>query len=137
MYGKKSFGTVLRGLRQRGRLTMEELAEASGVSVRAIGDMERGRSLVPQRRTVVALAEGLGLGDDEREALLATARAARPTRAVAVAGTVVPPRTVGTSRGGRRSWRSCGRPPNGPRRAGRRRCGSSRDLPAAGRRRWR
>ncbi|MER5202392.1 helix-turn-helix domain-containing protein [Streptomyces sp. NPDC002825] len=95
MYGKKSFGAVLRGLRQRGRLTMEELAEASGVSVRAIGDMERGRSLVPQRRTVVALAEGLGLTDEEREALLATARAARPTRAVAVTGTVVPPRSVG------------------------------------------
>ncbi|MFB7513195.1 NB-ARC domain-containing protein [Streptomyces sp. NPDC056144] len=95
MYENKSFGTVLRGLRQRGRLTMEELAEASGVSVRAIGDMERGRSLVPQRRTVVALAEGLGLTDEEREALLHTVRAARPTRAVAVAGTVVPPRSVG------------------------------------------
>ncbi|WP_265867739.1 helix-turn-helix domain-containing protein [Streptomyces sp. SKN60] len=95
VYGKEPFGAVLRGLRQRGRLTMEELAEASGVSVRAIGDMERGRSLVPQRRTVVALAEGLGLTDDEREALLTTARAARPTRAVAVAGTVVPPRSVG------------------------------------------
>ncbi|MFD0076620.1 helix-turn-helix domain-containing protein [Streptomyces sp. NPDC127166] len=95
MYGKKSFGTVLRGLRQRGRLTMEELAEASGVSVRAIGDMERGRSLVPQRRTVVALAEGLGLTDDEREALLTTARAARPTPAGEMAGTVVPPRLVG------------------------------------------
>ncbi|MFB7753588.1 helix-turn-helix domain-containing protein [Streptomyces sp. NPDC056121] len=39
---------------------MEELAEASGVSVRAIGDMERGHSRVPQRRTVVALTEGLG-----------------------------------------------------------------------------
>ncbi|MGW5779485.1 NB-ARC domain-containing protein [Streptomyces sp. NPDC003863] len=95
MYGKKSFGTVLRGLRQRGRLTMEELAEASGVSVRAIGDMERGRSLAPQRRTVVALAEGLGLTDDEREALLTTARAARPTHAVEAAGTAVPPRLVG------------------------------------------
>ncbi|MFD0366617.1 ATP-binding protein [Streptomyces sp. NPDC127114] len=101
MYGKKPFGAVLRGLRQRDRLTMEELAEASGVSVRAIGDMERGRSLVPQRRTVVALAEGLGLTDDEREALLTTARAARPTRAVTAAGTVVPPRSVGdfTGRG--------------------------------------
>ncbi|WP_406430826.1 helix-turn-helix domain-containing protein [Streptomyces sp. NBC_01589] len=95
MSGEKSFGVVLRGLRQRGRLTMEELAEASGVSVRAIGDMERGRSRVPQRRTVVALAEGLELADTEREALLAAARAARPTRAVAVAGTVVPPRSVG------------------------------------------
>ncbi|MBA2950508.1 helix-turn-helix domain-containing protein [Streptomyces sp. PSKA28] len=82
-------------------MTMEELAEASGVSVRAIGDMERGRSRVPQRRTVVALAEGLGLADAEREALLAAARAARPTRAVAVAGTAVPPRSVGdfTGRG--------------------------------------
>ncbi|MFC9247528.1 helix-turn-helix domain-containing protein [Streptomyces sp. NPDC057136] len=101
MSGEKSFGVVLRGLRQRGRLTMEELAEASGVSVRAIGDMERGRSRVPQRRTVVALAEGLGLADAEREALLAAARAARPTRAVAVAGTAVPPRSVGdfTGRG--------------------------------------
>ncbi|MGW7286245.1 NB-ARC domain-containing protein [Streptomyces sp. NPDC054847] len=95
MYGEKSFGVVLRDLRQRGRLTMEELAEASGVSVRAIGDMERGRSRVPQRRTVVALAEGLGLADANREALLAVARAARPTRAVAVAGTAVPPRSVG------------------------------------------
>jgi len=101
VHGKQSFGAVLRGLRQRGRLTMEELAEASGVSVRAIGDMERGRSLVPQRRTVVALAEGLGLADDEREALLTTARAARPTRTGAVAGTAVPPRSVGdfTGRG--------------------------------------
>ncbi|MFC8508074.1 NB-ARC domain-containing protein [Streptomyces sp. NPDC057131] len=95
MYGKKSFGAVLRGLRQRGRLTMEELSEASGVSVRAIGDMERGRSLVPQRRTVVALAEGLGLTDEERDALLSTARAARPTRPAAVAGTGVPPRSAG------------------------------------------
>lgn len=95
MFGDRSFGSVLRDLRQRERLTMEELAEASGVSVRGIGDMERGRSRVPQRRTVVALAEGLGLADDEREALLAAARAARPTRGVAVTGTVVPPRSVG------------------------------------------
>ncbi|KKZ75017.1 ATP-binding protein [Streptomyces showdoensis] len=95
MHGEKPFGAVLIGLRQRGRLTREELAEASGVSVRAIGDMERGRSRVPQRRTVVALADGLGLADAEREALLATARAARPTRTVAVTGTVMPPRSVG------------------------------------------
>jgi tetratricopeptide (TPR) repeat protein/transcriptional regulator with XRE-family HTH domain len=74
---------------------MEELAEASGVSVRAIGDMERGRSRVPQRRTVVALAEGLGPTDAEREALLAAARAARPTRTVAATGTAVPLRSVG------------------------------------------
>ncbi|MFR9793535.1 ATP-binding protein [Streptomyces sp. MB22_4] len=95
MSGEKSFAVVLRGMRQRTRLTMEELAEASGVSVRAIGDMERGRSRVPQRRTVVALAEGLGLADEEREVLLTAARAARTTRAVAGTGTAVPPRSVG------------------------------------------
>ncbi|MFB7864347.1 NB-ARC domain-containing protein [Streptomyces sp. NPDC056069] len=95
MFGEKAFGAVLLGLRQQRRLTREELAEASGVSVRAIGDMERGRSRVPQRRTVVALADGLGLADAEREALLASVRAARPTRSVVVAGTVVPPRSVG------------------------------------------
>ncbi|TWV48858.1 helix-turn-helix domain-containing protein [Streptomyces misionensis] len=72
---------------------MEELAEASGVSVRAIGDMERGRSRVPQRRTVVALAEGLGLADAEREALIAAVRAARPARTPA-AGSAVPSRSV-------------------------------------------
>ncbi|WP_369148432.1 helix-turn-helix domain-containing protein [Streptomyces sp. R44] len=101
MHGEKSFGVVLRELRQQRRLTMEELAEASGVSVRAIGDMERGHSRVPQRRTVVALAEGLGLSDGEREALLATVRAARPVRPVAVAGSAVPPGSVGdfTGRG--------------------------------------
>lgn len=95
MSGERPFGVVLRGLRQQARLTIEELAEASGVSDRAIGDMERGRSRVPQRRSVVALAEGLGLADAEREALLAAARAGRPTGAVAVAGTAVPPRSVG------------------------------------------
>ncbi|WP_217139964.1 helix-turn-helix domain-containing protein [Streptomyces sp. AC627_RSS907] len=94
MSEEKPFGVALRALRQRARLTMEEVAEASGVSVRAIGDMERGRSRVPQRRTVVALADGLALDDREREELLATARAARPTRAVAVSGTLVPPRSV-------------------------------------------
>ncbi|MFG3043031.1 ATP-binding protein [Streptomyces sp. NPDC048330] len=92
--GEESFGAVLRGLRTRGRLTMEELSEASGVSVRAIGDMERGRSRVPQRRTVVALAEGLALADGDREALLAMVRAARPAPASAGTGALVPPRVV-------------------------------------------
>ncbi|QLJ02467.1 helix-turn-helix domain-containing protein [Streptomyces sp. NEAU-sy36] len=95
MSGEKPFGDVLRGLRQRAGWTIEELAEASGVSVRAIGDMERGHSRVPQRRTVAALADGLGLGDVEHEALLAAVRAGRKTPTVVAAGTVVPPRSVG------------------------------------------
>nr|WP_277329765.1 tetratricopeptide repeat protein [Streptomyces sp. JH14] len=97
---------MLRGMRQQRGLTIEELAEASGVSVRAIGDMERGRSRVPQRRTVAALAQGLGLADGQREVLLSAARAGRVTRAPAVAVAAVPPRSVGdfTGREAELAW---------------------------------
>ncbi|MEU3890405.1 helix-turn-helix domain-containing protein [Streptomyces sp. NPDC029041] len=71
------FGRLLRALRQSRRLTIEELAEASGVSGRAIGDMERGRSRRPHRGTVTALAQGLDLDEAAHADLLAAARAAR------------------------------------------------------------
>ncbi|MFJ9683046.1 ATP-binding protein [Streptomyces sp. NPDC101194] len=74
-----AFGAVLRELRLAASLTIEGLAEASGVSVRGIGDLERGRRAAPQRRTVAALADGLGLEEAERERLLAAARAGRGT----------------------------------------------------------
>ncbi|MER7562982.1 helix-turn-helix domain-containing protein [Streptomyces sp. NPDC097941] len=61
------FGGTLRSLRRAAGLTLEELSEASGVSVRALGDLERGRSRGPQRRTVDALAAALGLDDEQRE----------------------------------------------------------------------
>ncbi len=72
-----SFGALLRELRLAHSLTIEGLAEASGVSVRGIGDLERGRRAAPQRRTVAALADGLGLDDTDRERLLAAARTGR------------------------------------------------------------
>ncbi|WP_037945357.1 helix-turn-helix domain-containing protein, partial [Streptomyces sp. NRRL WC-3774] len=50
-HGGTAFGVMLRSLRRAARLTLEELSEASGVSVRALGDLERGRSRGPQRRT--------------------------------------------------------------------------------------
>jgi transcriptional regulator with XRE-family HTH domain/tetratricopeptide (TPR) repeat protein len=68
----------LRELRQNRRLTIEELAEASGVSGRAIGDMERGRSRRPHRGTITALSQGLDLDEATHAHLLAAARAARP-----------------------------------------------------------
>lgn len=71
------FGSLLRELRLAASLTLEGLAEASGVSVRGIGDLERGRRAAPQRRTVAALADGLGLDEAERERLLAAARSGR------------------------------------------------------------
>ncbi|MFG3108951.1 ATP-binding protein [Streptomyces tendae] len=91
---QEHFGELLRRLRLSASLTIEALAEASGVSVRGIGDLERGRRAVPQRRTVAALADGLGLGEAERERLLAAARIGRNPR-LAQAGLHAFPRGVG------------------------------------------
>ncbi|MEU8572827.1 ATP-binding protein [Streptomyces asoensis] len=74
-----AFGELLRELRLAASQTIEGLAEASGVSVRGIGDLERGRRAAPQRRTVAALADGLGLAEGPRERLLTAARAGRGT----------------------------------------------------------
>jgi transcriptional regulator with XRE-family HTH domain len=68
---------VLRGHRRAARLTLEQLAEVSGVSARTLSDMERGRSKGPQHRTVTALAEALALDGDAREQLVELARDGR------------------------------------------------------------
>ncbi|MGV9775055.1 ATP-binding protein [Streptosporangium sp. NPDC003464] len=91
----ESFGGLLRSLRHAAKLTIEELSHASGVSVRAIGDMERGASRGPQRRTVEALAEGLGLDDARRAALSEAARAGRPRQEAPAPGACELPRGVG------------------------------------------
>lgn len=67
----------MRALRQSAGLTIEALSEASGVSGRAISDVERGRSRAPQERTLAALADALGLGDGDRADLVESARAER------------------------------------------------------------
>ncbi|MFF1546731.1 ATP-binding protein [Streptomyces sp. NPDC058291] len=74
---RAAFGALLRELRLSASQTIEGLAEASGVSVRGIGDLERGRRAAPQRRTVAALADGLALDEALRERLLTAARAGR------------------------------------------------------------
>ena len=56
------FAGVLRGLRAGAGLTQEELAEAAGVSPRAISDLERGMVTTPHKDTVELLADALGLG---------------------------------------------------------------------------
>ncbi|MFI7692681.1 ATP-binding protein [Nonomuraea sp. NPDC049655] len=100
----ESFGTMLRSLRHAAGLTIEELSHASGVSVRAIGDMERGASRGPQRRTVEALAEALRLDEPRRTALSDAARAGRP-RQDAAPGACEPPRGVGDFTGRERELR--------------------------------
>ncbi len=72
-----TFGDFLRFYRSRVPLTQEELADRTGLSMRAISDMERGRTLTPQSRTVQLLVRGLGLGGDEAADFAALARAGR------------------------------------------------------------
>ncbi|MGW6933716.1 helix-turn-helix domain-containing protein [Lentzea sp. NPDC054927] len=75
--GGLTFGARLLHHRKHVGLSQEELSERSGVSVRAISDMERGRARSPQRRTTEALADALGLDDRGREELRRLARTGR------------------------------------------------------------
>src|SRR3984957_19374140 len=59
--GRVRPGEWLRAQRVSAGLTQEDLAERSGVSVRAIADLERGRTRRPYPSSVRALARALGL----------------------------------------------------------------------------
>ncbi|ANP52179.1 transcriptional regulator with XRE-family HTH domain [Streptomyces griseochromogenes] len=95
------FGALLRARRSGAGLTQEELAERSGLSVRAIRDLEHGRVARPRRETLRLLATALGLPEDEGEELLRLARQAlppaRPGRADAELPTA--PATTAPTRG--------------------------------------
>uniref|UniRef100_UPI002F918F97 ATP-binding protein n=1 Tax=Streptomyces anthocyanicus TaxID=68174 RepID=UPI002F918F97 len=68
-----ALGLLLREARQRALLTLEGLAEASGVSVRAISDMERGKSL-PRQATLGELMDALEVSEEQRRHMVAAAR---------------------------------------------------------------
>jgi len=68
-----AFGEHLRACRAAAWLSQEELAKRSGLSVRAIADIERGRTRWPYRDSVQRLANALELADEEREGFLALA----------------------------------------------------------------
>jgi len=82
------FGALLRRHRLAAGLSQEELADRSGLSARAIADMERGRTVRPYRRSVRALADAMALAEPERALL---DRASRPTPVAA--STALPPST--------------------------------------------
>ncbi|MCP2164027.1 ATP-binding protein [Goodfellowiella coeruleoviolacea] len=73
----RDFGVLLASYRRAANLTQEALAAASGLSVRAISDIERGRARGPQQRTVDALSAALGLDQAERDRFTAAARLGR------------------------------------------------------------
>jgi tetratricopeptide (TPR) repeat protein/transcriptional regulator with XRE-family HTH domain len=72
----RRFGVLLRLHRSASGLTQEELADLSQLSVRAISDMERSRTVRPHRRSVVRLADALQLSEPDREQLVSASRAA-------------------------------------------------------------
>jgi transcriptional regulator with XRE-family HTH domain len=75
-----SFGARLRSCRRSAGLSQEELAGRSGLSVRAISDLERGRTRWPYRDSLHRLADALGLRDSARAGFLSAAgrRLAQP-----------------------------------------------------------
>ena len=62
------FADLLTSLRLERRLSQEDLAELTGISVRTISNLERGAT-APRRATVQALAVGLRLDRQEQDAL--------------------------------------------------------------------
>src|SRR5579875_2466749 len=67
----REFGRLLRGYRAAAGLTQEELAHRSGLSVRALSDMERGATAMPFARSGRLLADALRLDETDRARLLA------------------------------------------------------------------
>jgi tetratricopeptide (TPR) repeat protein len=67
------FGTLLRACRLSARLSQQELAGSSGMSVREISDLERGRTRRPYPDSVRRLAEALGLRGEARGEFIAAA----------------------------------------------------------------
>ncbi len=68
------FGLLLRRFRLAAGRTQAGLAEQSGLSERAINDLERDPRRVPRLESVRLLADALGLSPQDRAALLAAAR---------------------------------------------------------------
>ena len=87
------FSNVLRELRTRARLTQQELADAAGVSLRAVSYLERGVASTPQKETVRLLADALHLIGPERERFETAARG-RPLAVVSAAAAAVAMRSL-------------------------------------------
>lgn len=69
----RQFGVRLGAFRRSAGLSQQELAERSGLSVRAISNLERGRTRWPHPDSVHRLADALGLRDQARVGFIAVA----------------------------------------------------------------
>jgi tetratricopeptide (TPR) repeat protein/transcriptional regulator with XRE-family HTH domain len=89
---KAGFGARLRACRETAGLSQPELADRAGLSIRAISDMERGRTQWPYRASLTRLADALGLGETARAEFLAAVPARRLARPAMATGTGQPER---------------------------------------------
>jgi len=96
------FAGVLRGLRTEAGMTQEELAEAAGLSSRAISYLERGEVSTPHKDTVRLLADALRLAGPARAQFEAAARGRGGATGGAVAATRTLPRDVASFTGRQR-----------------------------------
>jgi transcriptional regulator with XRE-family HTH domain len=80
-----SFAGLLRQLRGEVKLTQEELAQAAGLSPRAISDLERGINRTARKDTAMQLAGALGLAGPVSVAFVTAARGRTPASDVLTA----------------------------------------------------
>jgi transcriptional regulator with XRE-family HTH domain len=80
-----SFAGLVRQLRGEVKLTQEELAQAAGLSPRAVSDLERGINRTARKNTAVQLAAALGLADPVSVMFVAAARGRAPASDVLTA----------------------------------------------------
>ncbi|MGV9595431.1 ATP-binding protein [Streptosporangium sandarakinum] len=89
-----SAGRLLRGWRERALMTQEQLADKAGLNVRTVRRLENGGLWRPRSRSVVLLAQALGLDGAERALLTAAARGSSPAGGDDPAGTRPPSAAV-------------------------------------------
>jgi len=90
-----SFAGLLRRHRREADLTQEELAERAGLSVRLIGNLERGERHVPRKETIQLLADALRLSAEERTIFARAARRSSLARVSAGAPSSTSPMGAG------------------------------------------
>jgi tetratricopeptide (TPR) repeat protein/DNA-binding XRE family transcriptional regulator len=96
----RGFGGRLAGCRQLTGLSQQELAERSGLSVRTIGNLERGRVRWPHPDTVRRLAVALELSSQARDEFMADANRLPTRGAVLGAAGLAPSPSHGQSQPG-------------------------------------
>jgi tetratricopeptide (TPR) repeat protein/transcriptional regulator with XRE-family HTH domain len=83
------FGARLRACRESAGLSQAELADRSGLSIRAVRNMERGRTQWPYRASLSRLADALGLQETARADFLGAVPRRQLARLLAAEDTVL------------------------------------------------